>query len=152
MHPAASGRRARACYLPLMLSEALLIRLEAALDRFAGLDALWVFGSEATGRATSRSDVDLAALFATRPSPEALLGRAKSCRRSPDAPSILVDLERASPILAMQALRHGRLVADRNPAHRIRFAAALPGRYEDVAILRRAGERLLRARLTHGRA
>ena len=143
---------ARACYLPPMLSEAQLTALEAALDRFAGLDALWLFGSEAAGRATSRSDVDLAALFATRPSPQALVAAREELREIVGRAVDLVDLERASPVLAMQALKHGRLVADRNPRHRVRFTAALPGRYEDVAILRRPGERLLLARLNRGRA
>jgi len=63
-----------------------------------------------------------------------------------------VDLELASPVLAMQALTHGRLVADGNARHRVRFMAALPGRYEDAATLRRSAERQLRTRLGHGRA
>jgi predicted nucleotidyltransferase len=38
------------------------------LDERLGLDALWVYGSVATGRATETSDVDLAALFRRTPS------------------------------------------------------------------------------------
>jgi uncharacterized protein len=135
-----------------MLSEAQLALLEAALDRFAGLDALWLFGSEAAGRATARSDIDLGALFATRPSPQSLLAVREELREIVGRAVDLVDLERASPIVAMQVLKHGRLVADYDRTHRLRFAAVLPGRYEDVAILRRPGERLLRARLARGRA
>jgi hypothetical protein len=134
-----------------MLPEAQLALIDVALDRLAGLDALWLFGSEATGRATSRSDVDLAALFARRPSPLALVAAREGLQEILGRAVDLVDLERASPVLAMQALRHGRLVVDRNPTHRVRFTAALPGRYEDVAILRRPAERLLLARLAHGR-
>jgi hypothetical protein len=135
-----------------MISPAQLTQLEAPLDRLAGLDALWLFGSEATGTATSRSDVDLGALFATRPSPLALLAAREELQELLGRPVDLVDLERASPVLSMQVLRHGRLVAERNRTHRIRFESALPGRYEDVVILRRPAEKLLRARLANGRA
>jgi predicted nucleotidyltransferase len=56
-----------------MVDDALLQAAAAELDRRFGLVALWVFGSEATGRATATSDVDLAALFASRPPPAQLL-------------------------------------------------------------------------------
>ncbi len=135
----------------MTISEAELARVADVLDALGGLDALWVFGSEASGTAAPTSDVDLAALFTSRPSPpallvargdlEALLGRAVD----------LVDLERASPLLAMQVVRHGHLLSDRAPSHRLRFLTSLPGRYEDVVRLRRAGERLLLSRLQHGR-
>jgi len=135
-----------------MLPDAQLARIDAALQRLAGLDTLWLFGSEAAGRATSRSDVDLGALFATRPSPAALMASRDELAELLGRAVDLVDLEQASPVLAMQVLRHGRLLVDRGHAHRIRFTAALPGRYEDVVILRRPAEKLLLARLAHGRA
>jgi predicted nucleotidyltransferase len=135
-----------------MLPEAMLARIDAVLDRFAGLDALWVFGSEVAGRATSESDVDLAALFSTRPSAGALLAARADLQEIVGRAVDLIDLDRASPVLAMQVLRHGRLVNERNATHRVRFATALPGRYEDVVILRRPAEKLLRARLNRGRA
>lgn len=135
-----------------MLPHDVLIRVEAALDALAGLDALWIFGSEATGRTTSRSDVDLAALFRARPEVGALLRTrddvADIVGRSVD----LVDLEHVSPVLAMQVLRHGNLVTEHDRAHRIRFTSALPGRYEDATLFRRPAECLLRARLANGRS
>ncbi len=135
-----------------MVSDAQLARVDAALHALGGLDALWLFGSEAAGRATESSDVDLGALFATPPSDAGLMTAREQLQEILGRAVDLVDLERASPILAMQVLRHGRLVTDRDPRHRVRFTAALPGRYEDVTILRRPGEKLLRARLAHGRA
>ncbi len=135
-----------------MISGAQLTLIERALDDVGGLDALWLFGSEASGRATATSDVDLAALFTSPPSPPGLeQGRAK-LEDVLGRPVDLVDLEMASPVLAMQVLRHGRLVLERSAPHRLRFATALPGRYEDVVLLRRPAEKLLRARLAHGRA
>ena len=126
--------------------------MEAALDRIAGLDALWLFGSEASGRSTPESDVDLGALFAARPSAPDLLAARRELEEIAGRAVDLVDMAGASPVLAMQILRHGRLVVERSPAHRIRFEAALPGRYEDVVILRRPAEKLLLARLARGRA
>jgi hypothetical protein len=135
-----------------VLSEAQLVRIEGALGSVGGVDALWVFGSEATGRATANSDLDLAALFAVRPSVGALIATRAELEEVVGRPVDLVDLETVSPLLAMQVLRHGQLVRVRDVAHRVRFTAALPGRYEDVILLRRPAERLLLARLSNGRA
>jgi hypothetical protein len=64
----------------------------------------------------------------------------------------LVDLARASPILAMQVLRHGRLLLDGDPLRRRRFVAGVPGRYEDIKIVRREAERALLDRVRRGRS
>jgi predicted nucleotidyltransferase len=135
-----------------VLSEAQLARIETALANLGKIDALWVFGSEAAGTATASSDVDLAALFAARPLVGALIAARAQVEGIAGRPVDLVDIEAASPVLAMQVLRHGRLVRERDAVHRVRFTAALPGRYEDVVLLRRPLEKLLLARLTHGRA
>jgi predicted nucleotidyltransferase len=130
-----------------------LARVEAVLDEVAGLDALWIFGSAATGRTHVDSDVDLAALFTTRPTHDALLAAREAIAAIVARDVDLVDVEQASPVLAMQILKHGSLVLERDRGHRVRFVAGLPGRYEDVVIFRRPAERLLRARLgAHGRA
>jgi hypothetical protein len=67
-------------------------------------------------------------------------------------PVDLIDLRQASPILAMQVLRHGVLVADRHVRSRQRFVAGVAGRYEDLKIIRRAAERGLLERVTRGRS
>ncbi len=134
-----------------MISEAELGRIAAMLDQAGGLDALWVFGSEASGQAIASSDVDLAALFASPPPLGALLAARARIEDIVGRPVDLVDLDRASPVLVMQVLRHGRLVAERNASHRVRFVASAPGRYEDVRIFRRPAEQLLLARLQNGR-
>ncbi len=140
------------CYAPGVISDAQLAQLEAALDRCGGLDALWLFGSSAAGTATPQSDVDLGALFAKRPSPSELLAAREELQEILGRSVDLVDLEQASPVLSMQVLKHGRLIAERDRAHRVRFVAAVPGRYEDVVIQRRGAEKALRARLARGRA
>jgi predicted nucleotidyltransferase len=108
----------------------------ALLDTRFGLDVLYVFGSTATETASADSDVDLAALFA-RPVPAAarlgVLGDLASVLgRDVD----LVDLDDASPIVAMQVLRHGRIVHEADRRRRVAFEAATPGRYEDLVRIR----------------
>ncbi len=135
------------CYAALVLSAEQLARIVPVLDGMAGLDALWIFGSAAEGRDRSSSDLDLAALFRAQPGADAVVRAREALADIVGRPVDLVDLDRASPILGMQVLRHGNLAFERDAAHRVRFTASLPGRYEDVMILRRPLERLLKARL-----
>lgn len=129
-------------------------RLELAadlLDARFGLDALYLFGSQAKGSASADSDVDLAALFARPVAPGeriAVLGElCAALGRDVD----LVDLDGASPIVAMQVLRHGRLVRETNRRRRIAFEAATPGRYEDLVRVRQPQVDALLRRTLHGR-
>lgn len=116
------------------------------LDRAFGLDALWVFGSEASGRARPDSDLDLAALFRRRPAAIDLLDAAERASAKLGRKIDLVDLDQVTPILATQVLRHGRLIVDRDPARRHRFEATVPARREDLLIVRRPIEERLIAR------
>jgi uncharacterized protein len=127
-------------------------RVLELLDRRFGIDALWLFGSAAAGCARADSDVDLAALFRSRPEPLDLLDARQELSELVGREVDLVDLDRASPILAMQVLRHGRLLVDRDYRRRIDFVAHAPGRYEDVIITRREAERALLDRVRGGRA
>jgi predicted nucleotidyltransferase len=131
---------------------ALVRRASMWLDDRFGLDALWLFGSAATGSATSGSDIDLAALFQRRPSGVELLEAKQQLGSLLSRDVDLVDLDRAPPILVMQVLRHGRLLLDRQPARRMRVVAAAPGRYQDLKIVRREAERSLVERVRRGRS
>lgn len=133
------------------MDESQIAILLELLGQRAGVDAAWLFGSQATGKAGPSSDIDVAVLFSQRPSPieriewqSELAGR---LGRSVD----LVDLDGASPALAMQVLRHGKLLLDRNPRRRIAFAAILPSRYEDLRRLRAPIEQRIAERMGHGR-
>jgi predicted nucleotidyltransferase len=121
------------------------------LDGRFGVETLWLFGSEARGTATADSDLDLAALFLRSPSPlERLEGAADlAARLGSDVD--LVDLDRTSPILAMQVLRHGRLLVNRNPNRRAAFFGRTLCLYEDLKIMRREAERSLLERVASGR-
>jgi predicted nucleotidyltransferase len=126
-------------------------RVLAALDERFGLAALWIFGSQATGRATPASDLDLAALFRRRPAPLDLASAEEALALALGCDVDLVDLDRASPALAMQVLKHGRLVLDADPTLRVRFLTTLPSRYEDLRRVRAPIERSVSERM-HGRA
>lgn len=126
-------------------------RIAEMLDARFGLDALWLFGSVASGRAAARSDVDLAALFRRSPAPLDLLDARGEIAALLGRDVDLVDLGRASPVLAMQVVRHGRLLVERDPARRQRFVAGMPGRYEDLKLQRRPAEAALLARARRDR-
>lgn len=136
--------------MPAMITPEDLQRAMDILDRRFGLDSLWLFGSEAQGTARPDSDVDFAALFKGRPTPvevfEAQAELTEILGRDVD----LVDLDRVSPILARQVLRHGRLVIDRDPKRRYAFFSRTISMYEDVKIQRREVERKLLERFGGG--
>ena len=133
-----------------MISPDILQRAVEILDLKFGLDALWLFGSEAQGTARPDSDVDLAALFKRGPTPlevfEAQAELAEAFQKDVD----LVDLDKVSPILGRQVLRNGKLVIDRNPKRRYAFFSRTISMYEDVKIMRRESERKLLERFSRG--
>jgi predicted nucleotidyltransferase len=134
------------------MEEGQLNALVSKLDQEFGADTLWLFGSTATGRANAASDLDLAVLFRAAPTPQQRAELESELIELLHQPVDLIDLDRASPALAMQVLRHGKLMLDRNPRRRIAFTAVLPSRYEDLRRLRAPIERKIAERMSHGRA
>ncbi len=120
------------------------------LDSRWGIDALWVFGSRATGSARPDSDWDIAALFRSRPDPAELFELRSEFELLAGVPVDFVDLDRASPVLARQVVRFGQLVVENNRRRRVDFVAHVPGRYEDLCIVRRAAEQGIIERIRHG--
>lgn len=109
--------------------------------------AILLYGSRATGQAREGSDVDLALLFAGEPVPsafelaaartdlEALLGRNVD----------LVVLDQASPILAMQILKKGIVLQQRNPQALPEFTMNALAAYFDLKQTRKPIEEALLA-------
>ena len=135
-----------------VLSSAQIDTIKEHLDGRFGLDALWLFGSEAIDSAGPFSDIDLAGLFRSRPSALDLLEARDALGALLGRDVDLVDLERASPIVAMQVLRHGRLLVDANPRRRHQAVSDTASRYEDLRIVRREAERAMLARIRNGRS
>lgn len=132
-----------------LTSQQTAIILETLDERFQA-DAVWLFGSRVTGRATPTSDIDIAVLFTKRPSAvERLELQALLAERLETAVD-LVDLDTASPALSMQVLRQGKLLVDRNSRRRLAFTVLAPSRYEDLRRLRAPIERSIAARMSHG--
>jgi len=121
------------------------------LDKRWGVAAAWLFGSQ-TRVPRPGADIDLAVLFQNRPDPIDLLEVRVDLERLAGRPVDVIDLDAASPIVAFQALKTGRLIADADRRRRVDFVAHLPGRYEDIRIIRREAERTLVRRMAHGRA
>ena len=124
----------------------------ALLDRRFGLECLILFGSEATAASRPDSDVDLAALFRTRPSQIDLLEARADLERVLAREVDLVDLAEASPILALQVLQKGRCVFGAGSARLAALQATLPSRTEDLRRVRAAAESALVERVLHGRS
>lgn len=135
-----------------MLDQALVDRIVALLEERFGLDALFVFGSEASGTHHRGSDLDLAALLRRRPGALELLDAQTElegiARRDVD----LVDLSAASPILARQVLHGGRCVFGSEAPALAHFEATLPSRYEDLKRVRTEAESALVQRVIRGRS
>lgn len=105
------------------------------------LDLLVLFGSAAKGRVGSRSDVDLAARCAGAADLDALY--LVLAPRLGTARLDLVDLRRASPLLAFEAARSGRVLFERHPGAFRQFQALASRRYCDTAKLRVAQRRAI---------
>jgi predicted nucleotidyltransferase len=72
---------------------------------------VWLFGSQARGEASARSDVDLAVLADTRLDPIGVGEAASALEGIAGARVDLVDLRAASGLLRVQATHEGRLIA-----------------------------------------
>ncbi len=76
-----------------------------------GLRLALLFGSAATGKTHKRSDIDLAFLF---DKPVDILSLTNKVTRLLHADNVdVIDLRRASPLLRYSAIRHGKLLYER---------------------------------------
>lgn len=125
--------------------------------RHPDIQAAYIFGSVAQGRARPDSDIDVAVLLGRRlPDARALryrlalAGELGAALHRNDVQ--LVILNDAPPLLAQRVLSRGVLVFQRSRATRVRFHVATAQRYEDmVPTLERYVERL-KQHVRQGRA
>jgi predicted nucleotidyltransferase len=127
-----------------------LKELAAYIEDQPDVLAAIVFGSAASGRLSVESDLDLALLFADDGVPDAFAAldlRAaleQQARRDVD----LVVLNRASTILAFQAIKKGQLIFCRDPRAYQRYVVRLVSEYADFKRIRRPiEEAVLRRRI-----
>jgi predicted nucleotidyltransferase len=101
------------------------------------MQAAYVFGSVAQGRASPDSDVDVAVLLNRSPSAQGTLGYRLALAADLGATLHrddvqVVVLNEAPPLLAQRVLSLGTLVFDRSPSARVRFQVRTAGRYDDL--------------------
>ncbi len=119
-----------------MSNENLEKRLTRALDGLPSrVVAAYLFGSEARGEATVRSDVDIAILLG-EPRAKTLAGGGFDLAAELDSEigrSVDLVLLNDAPVdLAARVLRDGRLLLDRDPGVRIRFEVKTRNDYFDL--------------------
>jgi predicted nucleotidyltransferase len=129
----------KAAFTPELIAERLADLPKAA----PGLQLLVLFGSAVTGRARSRSDVDLGVQCDGPADLDALYldiaPRLRTDRLD------LIDIRRAGPLLAFEIARTGRLLFERDPGAFRRFQSLASRRYCDTEKLRRAGRMAIHA-------
>jgi len=110
--------------------------LAAFLATQPDVAAAYVFGSVAQGRATARSDVDIALLLAEPSDPVRLAERRLQLMEQlalyADHPVDVVVLNRNSVLLQHQALSAGRLVYERDREARVRFEVIAGKQHADA--------------------
>lgn len=111
------------------------------LENYPEVSASYVFGSVATGRTHSGSDVDIAVLV----EPSIMTSDAFRYRLKLMADLMaalgrddvdLILLNEANPLLAHRILRDGRLILERSSSDRVRFQVRAFNRYLDTQPMR----------------
>jgi predicted nucleotidyltransferase len=126
-----------------------LAELVAFLATQPDVAAAYLFGSLAEGRASPRSDVDIAILLAGAPdllaAGERQLALMGELEQYADREVDVVMLNTAPPILQHQVLRNGRLLYEGNLKDRVEFEVRAGKVYADLKPLRAFfGQALLR--------
>lgn len=124
----------------LLTVEQLLDRLRPLLAR-QDVKLLILFGSAASGHTHRDSDIDLG-IVATGPFDLIAMTNEVAGYLRTDLVDI-VDLRRASPLLAMEALRQGRLLYESRPDGYASFYSLAHRRYVDTFKLRQAEQQAI---------
>ena len=111
---------------------------------------MYIFGSQASGRTTPSSDVDVAVLTERAPSALERLDIAEDLSGIVGRDVDLVILDDASPIIAMQVLRSGQLVIDADPHARAELEIRTLTAYADLKRVRQSIEQALARRMSNG--
>ena len=129
--------------------------MRAVFAEFPEVVAAYLFGSRAAGRPRRSSDVDVAVVFDAGTDRERrFLARCLLSERLASAAGVasadVVDLETATPLLAHEVLRGGRLLFSRNEHRRVPVAARQMMRYIDSRPMRRVLDEATFRRLREG--
>ena len=116
----------------------ILERLKKNLQAEGNILVAYIFGSFLEQRLTSESDVDIAVLFREESVPDGfgMLDLAARLSRGAGREVDLLCLNNAGPIIAMQVLRKGKIIVERDAQKRVEFQVRLISRYDDVKRVR----------------
>lgn len=108
-----------------------------------GVLAAYLFGSAAQDRLAAESDVDVGLLFETSPDALRLLDLQSDLTTVLKRQCDLISLNQASPILAMQVLKHGELIFERSERAVREFQVRTLFAYFDLKQVRKPIEKAL---------
>ncbi len=111
------------------------------LMRRPDIQLIILFGSTARGDTHRGSDIDVAILAADAFDPISMTNDVSGFLGTSRVD--VVDLRRASPLLALEALRHGRLLYESHPGNYAAFYSLALRRYVDTAKLRVAQQQAI---------
>ncbi len=113
--------------------------LQAAFQLDERIAVVYLFGSFVQERMTVESDLDVAILFRSGsvPGPMDLVDLSNRLSALTSLEVDVLCLNTAGPIVAMQVLRKGLKIIERDPRRSVEFFAETVGRYSDIKIVRR---------------
>ena len=134
------------------IKRAVVRRLSGRLE----IEAAYIFGSVAAGRARKNSDIDIAVLVDRRVRPGRflkyrlqLIADLGSALRRSDVDVVI--LNEAPPLLAHRVLSQGKLVFERSASARVRFQVRTASLYLDLVPLFETHIRYLKRNVREGR-
>ena len=110
---------------------------------------VFVFGSFATGRTTSHSDIDIGILFETLPDVYETNRLRDELTELLNRDADVIVLNNASPILRMQVLKKGVLVFSKERRHFHQFFVDTVNQYDDLKQIRKNCEESILRRRVH---
>ena len=121
-------------------------KIKDCLEKHTELQAAWLFGSQASGRAHSESDVDVAVLASQPLTLDQRLTLQMELEEALQTYRLdLVDLRKAGVVLQFEALQGERLLC-RSPEEVAEFSSLVGREYESAMALLKIGYRARRER------
>ncbi|MCW2279130.1 type VII toxin-antitoxin system MntA family adenylyltransferase antitoxin [Heliophilum fasciatum] len=114
-----------------------------AVEQVLDVPIVYLFGSMAKGNANDQSDIDIAILPLQTFDPYELYEAREEIAEKLHRDTDLVDLSSASPIIAMQVVRHGRLLKNQNNRLLMCWIVKTIHMYDDLKRVRRPIEEAL---------
>ena len=131
-----------------MKIDKITLEIKEYLDDREDVILAFIFGSAVEGKLTEESDIDIAVLFARKPSSSVLLDIIDNLSTITGREVDIVILNNSSPIIRMQVLKKGTLLKKKNNAIYNEFFVRTMKEYDDLKHIRKEEEEnILRGRI-----